>query len=283
MIPAIQQAVPTASLRQICTVLGISRSGYYASTHRSTTNGDDQLVAWMEPIARRFPGYGYRRITRALQRDGVVVNHKRVRRVMRERSLRMQVRRAVVTTRRVPGWQATPNLVAGRTATGPNQIWVVDLTYLHLPRQTGYLACVLDAWSRTCVGWALSTQITTEVTERALERAIAQRQPPPGLIHHSDQGAQYANHRYAAVLERIGATASMSAPGKPTQNAIIESFFSTLKREEVWINEYQDLADAELNIRHFIDLIYNTERLHSRLGYVPPAEFELMARLDLDH
>jgi transposase InsO family protein len=280
MIPQLQAAVPDASIRQICAVLGISRSGYYASRQPRTPNGDDQLVAWMEPIARRFPGYGYRRITRALQRDGVIVNHKRVLRVMRERSLLAQVKRMVRTTQRNPGWRTTPNLVAGRRATGPNQIWVADLTYLHLAQQTGFLACVLDAWSRRCIGWAMGAELTTDLTERALEGAIAERQPSPGLIHHSDQGVQYANHRSANVLTRIGAQASLSAPGKPTQNAYIESFFSTLKREEVRINTYQDLADAERNIGHFIELIYNQERLHSRLGYLPPAEFELVASLD---
>lgn len=283
MISAIQEAVPQASLRVICRTLGISRSWYYAAQQRSGTAGDDQLVAWIEPLVRRYPGYGYRRITRALQRDGVVINHKRVRRVLRDRSLLMQVKRAVQTTQRVPGWHHTPNLIAGRRVTGPDQVWVADLTHVQLRRESGYLACVLDAWSRTCVGWAFGADLTTTLTERALERAITNRQPSPGLIHHSDQGAQYANRRYATVLARIGAYASMSAPGRPTQNAIIESFFSTLKREEVRLNEYRDLADAERQVGYFIDQIYNIERLHSRLGYLSPAEFEAVARLESDH
>jgi putative transposase len=280
MIPVIQARVPQASIRQICASLGISRSWYYAATARPPDTGDDQLVARIEPLILRFPGYGYRRITQALQRDGIHVNHKRVQRVMRERSLLLQVKRAVQTTHRAPGWQRTPNLVAGRVLTGPNQVWVADLTYLHLPRETGFLACVLDAWSRRCIGWAIGRDLTTTLTERALERAIAARQPATGLIHHSDQGVQYANHRYAAILARIGARMSMSATGCPTQNAIIESFFSTLKREEVWLNAYLDLADAERQIGRFIDQIYNIERIHSRLGYVSPAEFELVAEID---
>ena len=277
MIPTIQAAVPQASIRQLCATLGISRSWYYVAKAQPPGTGDDQLVAWIEPLILRFPGYGYRRITQALQRDGIHVNHKRV---MRDRSLLLQVKRAVQTTHRALGWQTTPNLVAGRVLTGPNQVWVADLTYLHLQRETGFLACVLDAWSRRCVGWTIGRDLTTSLTERALERAIAGRQPLPGLIHHSDQGVQYANHRYAAILARIGARMSMAAAGRPTQNALIESFFSTLKREEVRLNEYLDLADAERHIGRFIDQIYNIERIHSRLGYVSPAEFELVAEVD---
>jgi transposase InsO family protein len=278
MIPALQLAIPTASIRTICSALGISRSWYYAQ-QRAAGGGDQELVAWIEAIMLRHPGYGYRRITRALQQQGVIVNHKRIQRLMREHSLLCQVRRAVPTTHRARDWIGTPNLIQGVALTGPNQVWVADLTSIHLRRETGFLACILDAWSRRCIGWAFGPALTTALTERALERAIAARQPPPGLIHHSDQGVQYANHRYAAILARIGARPSLSAPGKPTQNAIIERFFGTLKREEVTLNVYHDLADAERQLERFIDQIYNTERLHSALGYLPPAEFEWAATL----
>jgi transposase InsO family protein len=257
--------------------LAINRSWVYAAKHRPDDDPDALVVAQLEPIVARYPGYGYRRVTKELQYRGLRINHKRVQRLLRERSLLIQVRRAVRTSWRADGWRATPNLVAGRQATGPNQIWVADLTYLHLPRQTGFLACVLDAWSRKCIGWAIGLELTTGLSLRALEQAIAQRQPAPGLIHHSDQGVQYANHQYARVLARIGAQASLSAPGKPTQNALIESFFSTLKREEVWLSAYQNLAEAERQIGHFIDQIYNEERLHSRLGYLAPSVFEALA------
>lgn len=280
MIPQIQAAVPAASVRQICATLGISRSWYGARRQRADTWGDDDLVARMEPIILRFPGYGYRRITHALQRDGVQVNHKRVRRVLGEHSLLMQVKRAIQTTTRAPGWRTTPNLVAGRPITGPNQVWIADLTYVQLPREICYVAGILDAWSRKCIGWALGPALTTDLTERALEQAIAERQPAPGLLHHSDQGVQYANHRYAAILTRIGAEPSMSQAGKPTQNARMESFIGTLKREEVVLSDYQDLAEAEREIGFFIEQLYNTERLHSRLGYLTPTEFELVASLD---
>jgi putative transposase len=279
MIPMIQDAVPRASVRHICRTLGVSRSWYYAAAKRPARTDDEELVVRIETLILRFPGYGYRRITQTLQRDGIPINHKRVQRIMREHSLVLQVKRAVQTTQRARDWRRTPNLVAGRVVTGPNQVWVADLTYLHLRRETGFLACILDAWSRRCVGWAIGRDLTTDLTERALERAIALRQPAPGLIHHSDQGVQYANHRYAAILSRIGAETSMAAVGRPTQNALIESFFATLKREEVWLNEYRDLADAERQLGRFIDQIYNIERIHSRIGYLSPAEFELVAAL----
>lgn len=275
MIDAIQLALPAASLRLICTTLGISRSWYYAVKQRQTIGGDDVLVARIEAIILRQPGYGYRRVTAALHRDGIRVNHKRVARLMRERSLLCTVRRAVKTTQRAKDWLKTPNLVAGHPVTGLNQVWVADLTYVHLRRETGFLACVLDAHSRRCIGWAIGQELTTDLTVRALAAAISLRQPAPGLIHHSDQGVQYANHRYRAALNRIGAIASMSAAGRPTENAQIESFFATLKREEVMLNEYADLADAERQIGRFIDQIYNGERLHSKLGYRTPIEFEL--------
>lgn len=195
---------------------------------------------------------------------------------MRECSLLCKVLRAVGTTRRATTWPTTPNLIRGRSpTTGPDQVWVAHLTSIHLRHATGFLACILDAWSRRCVGWAFDPDLTTDLTERALAQAITLRQPTPGLIHHSDQGVQYANHRYAAALSRIGAVASISAAGRPMQNAHIESFFATLKREEVTINDYLDLADAKLHIGSYIDQIYNSERLHSKLGYRPPIEFEL--------
>jgi transposase InsO family protein len=280
MIPVLKVLVPTASMRQICAAMSVSRSWYYASLATPTRTADVELVQQIEPIVRRFPGYGYRRVTAALHRSGIQVNHKRVQRVMREYALLFRVRRTLSTTKRATAWQHTPNLVAGRPLTGPNQVWVADMTYIHLRRETGFLACVLDAWSRRCVGWAMGRELTTDLSLKALELAIARRSPGPGLIHHSDQGVQYANHRYAAVLTRIGATMSMAAAGTPTQNAIIERFIRTIKDEEVYRNEYRDMADAEHRIGVFIDQIYNRERLHARLGNRPPAEFEMVATMD---
>jgi transposase InsO family protein len=279
MIGPIQAAVPGASVRQICAVLGISRSWYYAVQAAPAPQTDAKIAAWIAPIVQRFPGYGYRRITQTLRRDGVVINHKRVQRIVRQQGLIGQVRRVVRT--RPPGdWPQATNRVAGVRPTGPNQIWMADLTYLHLRRETGFVACILDAWSRRCVGWAIGPNLTAELATQALEQAIAQRQPAPGLIHHSDQGVQYLSRSYQAILQRIGAEVSLSAPGRPTDNALIERFFRTLKDEEVYLNAYRDLAEAERQIGYFIEQLYNEERLHSRLGYVPPAEFETVVELE---
>lgn len=277
MIRALHETYPEASIRWLCAVLGVSRGWVYAARTRPAPTDEAALVVQIEAIILVHPGYGYRRVTAQLRRQGVVINGKRVLRLMRQASLLCQVRRYVQTTQRQHAFRRYPNLMRKQVLTGPDQIWVADLTYLHFPRTTGYLACVLDAWSRRCIGWALGNQLTTALTETALHQAIASRQPAPGLIHHSDQGLQYANHRYRDRLLQIGAQISMSATGRPTENARIESFFSTLKREEVWLNDYRDLAEARQCLSWFIDEIYNTTRLHSSLGYCPPAEYEAVA------
>lgn len=151
---------------------------------------------------------------------------------------------------------------------------MADITYIRLPTAFVYLACVLDAFSRRCIGWKLSRQIDTQLTLAALDMAVAQRQPAPELIHHSDRGVQYANAAYVARLEQIGAQMSMSAVGNPYDNAKAESFFKTLKHEEVYLNEYRAFAEAEAHISQFIEAVYNAKRLHSSLGYRPPVEFE---------
>ncbi len=176
-----------------------------------------------------------------------------------------------------------PNLLAAVALSAPNQAWVADITYVRLPTRFGYLACVLDAYSRRCVGWKLSRQIDTQLTLDALEMALIQRRPAPGLIHHSDRGVQYASLTYVARLEQAGAQVSrFSAKGNPYDNAKAESFFKTLKREEVYLQEYRTFAEAEANLGHFIEAVYNQKRLHSSLGYLPPAEFETACSLSID-
>jgi putative transposase len=276
MIPALQAAFPAVSLRQLCPLLGISRSGVYAARHRAaSTSTEVALRDAIERIVLAFPGYGYRRVTHELRRQGWLVNAKRVLRIMRQESLLCQLKRHfVVTTDSRHVFGQYPNLLRERVVDGPNQAWVADLTYIRLPTTFCYLAAILDAWSRRVVGWELSVRIDTDLTLSALTRAIATRQPAPGLIHHSDHGVQYASTRYVDRLAQIGAAISMAAIGNVYENALAESFFATLKREEVYLHEYRTLAEAEANLEHFIDAVYNHKRLHSSLGYRPPSEFE---------
>ena len=284
MIATLQQHFPTLSLRHLCRLVGVSRSGYYAHpTADALVERDLDLRDAIERVTLEFPGYGYRRVTHALQREGWTVNHKRVLRVMRQESLLCHLKqRFLVTTDSTHGLPTYPNLLTEVALSAPNQAWVADITYIRLPTSFVYLACVLDAYSRRCVGWKLSRQIDTQLTLDALEMALDQRHPAPGLIHHSDRGVQYASLAYVARLEQAGAQVSMSAKGNPYDNAKAESFFKTLKREEVYLQEYRTFAEAEANLSHFIEAVYNQKRLHSSLGYLPPVEFEAACSLSVD-
>jgi putative transposase len=227
-----------------------------------------------------FPGYGYRRVTQALRREGWPINHKRVLRIMREESLLCQIKRRIVpTTDSAHAFGTYPNLIKDTKLDGLDQVWISDITYVRLPTSFCYLAAILDAYSRKCVGWKLSRWIDTRLTLCALEMALTTRRPEPGLIHHSDQGVQYACSEYVARLEEADAFISMAAVGNPYENAKAESFFRTLKMEEVYIKDYRDFEEAEENIGEFIEKVYNQKRLHSSLGYLPPVEFEAIHAL----
>ncbi len=195
---------------------------------------------------------------------------------MREESLLCQLKRQFVhTTDSHHPYPVYPNLVNGRTPDAPDVIWVADLTYIRLQSEFVYLATILDAYSRKCVGWNLSTRIDTNLTLGALEEAFATRELKPGLIHHSDRGVQYASIAYTERLLSVGVQISMSAKGNAYDNAKAESFFKTLKQEEVYLKQYQTFEEASATSGQFIDDVYNTKRLHSSLGYMPPVEFEM--------
>jgi len=277
MIASAQAAHPELPLRRLCALFGINRAWYYAQRREDLAALAEamRLRDAIERLVLAFPGYGYRRVTRALQRDGWAINHKRVLRVMRQESLLCQLKRRFVTTTdaRHDG-PAYPNLLREMAIEGLDQAWVADITYIRLPTTFAYLACILDAFSRRCIGWHLSRFIDTQLTLDALDQALAERQPAPGLSHHSDRGVQYASAAYVARLATVGGRASMSARGNPYENARAESFFKTLKREEVYLKEYRTFEEAQVNVAQFIEEVYNTKRLHSSLGYRPPAEFE---------
>ncbi len=207
MIAQAQRDHPELSVRRLSALLGVGRSWYYERPERpAQAERDVALRDSVERIVLELPGYGYRRVTKALQREGWAVNHKRVLRVMRQEALLCQLkRRFVVTTDSVHALRTYPNLAAGFAPTGPDQLWVADITYIRLPTAFVYLACVLDAWSRRCIGWHLSRMIDTRLTLAALDEALATRHPAPGLIHHSDRGVQYASGPYVARLEEVGA------------------------------------------------------------------------------
>jgi putative transposase len=276
MITSAHDGYPQTSLRQLCALFGISRSWWYERTHAAAP--DAEAVALrdrIEQIILDFPGYGYRRVTHALRRSGWQVNHKRVLRIMQNESLLCHLHRQfVVTTDSQHGYPTYPNLLTGLVVDALDQAWVADITYIRLPSGFVYLACILDAHSRRCIGWHLSRTIDTQLALVALNHAIATRQPAVGLIHHSDRGVQYASAAYVERLQQIGAQISMSAKGNPYDNAFIESFYKTLKYEEVHLWNYETYEDVIERLPFFIEEVYNRKRLHSSIGYVPPIEFE---------
>ncbi len=219
--------------------------------------------------------YGYRRITAELRRRGMLVNHKRVSRIMREDNLlAVQPRAFVVTTDSDHDFEVYLNLASRMKLTGIDQLWVADITYIRLKREFVYLAVVLDAFSRKVVGWQLDRMLASRLPLAALEQAIVERKPRPGLVHHSDRGVQYASGEYVKALREHQMIPSMSRPANPYDNASCESFIKTLKREEIYANQYDDLGHLRANIEGFIEQYYNRQRLHSALGYRPPEEFE---------
>jgi transposase InsO family protein len=235
-----------------------------------------ELRDQIQQIALQWPAYGSRRITTELQRRGRLVNRKRVQRRMREDNLLcLRKRRFVVsTTDSKHGMPVYPNRAAAMILSGCNQLWLADITYVRLFCEFVYLAVILDAYSRRVIGWALERTLENRLSLAALQMALSRRQVREGLVHHSDRGVQYASLDYTCELRAHGIAISMSRRGNPYDNAACESFMKTLKYEEVYRSEYQDLEDARTRIGTFLEHIYNEERLHSALNYRPPAEYE---------
>lgn len=266
----------------MCALAKVSRAGFYRfPPDRSGGDAEVELRDAMQRIALEFPSYGWPRMTEELKRRGWAVNHKRVYRVMREDNLLCLRRRTfVATTDSAHTLPVYLNLAREMTLTGLDQLWVADITYIRLRCEFVYLAVILDAFSRRVIGWALDRTLEDTVTLGALRMGLQQRRPAPGLVHHSDRGVQYASGEYIDVLRTQGIVISMSRKGNPYDNAIAESFMKTLKYEEVYREDYRDLSEAHAGIGRFLEQVYNQKRLHSALGYRPPAEFELSLQAD---
>jgi putative transposase len=255
----------------------VSRSGFYRFDDRCERPGDRDmdLRDAIQRIALEWPSYGRPRITAELRRQGWIVNPKRVYRLMREDNLLcVRKRKFVVTTDSNHGQKVYPNLAGDMVVTDLDQLWVGDITYIRLREEFVFLAVILDACSRRVIGWALDRTLEDELTLTALRMALARRTVLPGLVHHSDRGSQYASGDYTDLLKAHQIAISMSRKGNPWDNAGCESFMKTLKYEEVHRNEYRDLVEARVSIQNFVEKVYNERRLHSALGYLPPAEFE---------
>lgn len=261
---------------EMCRSLGLCRSDYYRWLSVGVgVDGDLELREEIQSIALEWSTYGYRRIRAELRRRGNVVNHKRVLRVMREDNLLCLRRKGFMkTTDSDHKHLIYPNLARDLEPSGINQLWVADITYIRLLREFIYLAVILDAFSRRCIGWALGQTLEAELAIEALRMALGTRSIEPGLVHHSDQGVQYACYEYTDLLKGNKIQISMSRRGNPYDNAKAESFIKTLKAEEVYMYEYEDMQEATSRLGNFLVEVYNKKRLHSAIGYVPPAEFE---------
>jgi len=253
--------------------VNISRSKHYYKSKRDARR-DSAILEAIKAIAEDFPSYGYRRITAALRREDMIVNHKKVHRIMRQNGILCSIRRSYKhTTNSNHGFARYPNLVKNLTPARLNQVWHADITYIRFSSSFAYLAAIIDGLSRKAVGYAIAKTLSPSLTISALKDAIKLRDTS-GLIHHSDQGFQYCSLKYIEILKENDIAISMSDKANPYDNAKMESFFRTLKVEEVYMGEYNAYEDVLFSIPYFIEEVYNKKRLHSSLGYMPPEEFE---------
>ena len=272
--------VAAFSVQVMCRVLQVSRSGYYAWSHRpmnARKMANHTLVEQIKQVhAASYATYGSPRVYHELKAQGVVCSENRVARLMQQTGLcARQVKRYRTTTRANPAHPVAPNLVAQRfSATYPNETWLTDISFI--PTQEGwlYLAAILDLFSRRIVGWAMAPQMTSTLVTTALQMAVQHRQPPAGLLHHSDRGSQYTAQPYQNLLQHHQMQLSMSRTANCYDNAPMESFFGTLKREWVHHRRYTTRAEAKTDLFFYIETFYNRRRRHSSLGYRSPAAFE---------
>jgi putative transposase len=261
------------SINRLCEVLGVPRSSAY---YEPRLAGDRPLVDALIEVAGRWPTYGYRRLTKQLQREGRPVNAKRVRRLMHELGiLRKAPEKKPRTTDSGHAFPRYPNLVEGLKVTRPDQVWVADITSIRLRKEFVYLSVLMDVFSRCIRGWHLGRGLDQELTLTALRRAFQCGRP---AIHHSDQGVQYAATAYVEMLTAAGAAVSMASVGEPEEDGYAERLMRTIKEEEVDLSEYEDFSDAQGGLGRFLDDVYNHKRIHSSLGYLTPVEFESLWR-----
>jgi transposase InsO family protein len=264
----------------MCRLAGVSRAGFYRFLGQSHPQEEDMELrsAMQQIVLDHRQRYGYRRVTAELRRGGMPANHKRVLRLMREDNLLAMPPKAFMTTTDADHeLEVYLNLAWRMKLNAVNQLWVADITYIRLHREFVYLAVILDAFSRRVVGWELGRTLAAGLPIAALAKAIAERKPPPGLVHHSDRGAQYASAEYVGILGKHRMLPSMSRPANPYDNASCESFMKTLKQEEIYASQYRDIDDLRTHLEEFLERYYNCRRLHSALGYRSPEEFEASA------
>jgi transposase InsO family protein len=279
----IDRAKAEFPIRRMCTVLGVSQSGYFAWKGRPACRRQREDLVLLAHVRAAFTlsngTYGSPRMTRELQDDGLPIGRRRTARLMRENGLRArQKRRFKRTTDSQHGWPVAPNLIdQDFRAERPDQKWGTDISYIWTREGWLYLAVVIDLFARRVVGWAAADRLHRDLALAALRKALLTRRPAPGLVHHSDRGSQYCSIAYQAELRRHGVLVSMSGKGNCFDNAMVETFFKTLKSELVWRTAFHSRDDAERAIARYIDGFYNPVRRHSALDFLSPIQFERRA------